>query len=289
VTPVRVVEELGGRATRAQILAASTRHQLAASLRSGRLVRLRRDVYALPDHPDPLATAARVGGVLSHQSAAQAIGLSLVDAPSATHVTIPHGHKPTPIQGVRVHRSRSLPPAEVVDGHTSPLRTVLDCAATMPFSHALAIADSALATASVTETELRLGAARSPGRGRARRQRVAEAADGRADNAFESVLRALTLEAGYGTFEPQVRIPLTRRVCVVDLADRRRRLVLEGDSYTHHGTRAAFSKDCDRYNELVAEGWTVLRFTWEHVMRRSYWVTEVLTETISRIDGSRRS
>jgi very-short-patch-repair endonuclease len=159
----------------------------------------------------------------------------------------------------------------------------------MPFSHALAIADSALATSSVTKTELSLGAARSPGRGRARRRRVAEAADGRADNAFESVLRALTLEAGFGAFEPQVRISLARRVYVVDLADRGRRLVLEGDSYTHHGTRAAFTKDCDRYNELVADGWTVLRFTWEHVMRRSYRVTEVLTETIKRIDGSRRS
>jgi very-short-patch-repair endonuclease len=74
-----------------------------------------------------------------------------------------------------------------------------------------------------------------------------------------------------------------------DLADRRRRLVLEGDSYTHHGTRAAFSKDCDRYNALVADGWTVLRFTWEHVMRRSYLVTEVLTETINRIDAGQRS
>ena len=206
-----------------------------------------------------------------------------------THVTIPHGHKPTLVAGVRVHRSRSLPLDDVVDGHTSPLRTVLDCAATMPFLHALAIADSALATSAVTETELRLAAARSPGRGRARRQRVAEAADARAANAFESVLRALTLEAGFDTFEPQVLIALPRRKIRVDLVDRRRRLVLEGDSYTHHGTRAAFSKDCDRYNELVAEGWTVLRFTWEHVMRRGYLVVEVLTETINWIDGKRRS
>ena len=62
--------------------------------------------------------------------------------------------------------------------------------------------------------------------------------------------------------------------------------MLEGDSYTHHGTRQAFTRDCDRYNDLVAEGWTVLRFTYEHVMRRPYRVADVLIETISRIDGA---
>jgi very-short-patch-repair endonuclease len=282
---MRVVVDSGGRATRAQILAACTRHQLAASLRTGRLVRLRRDVYGLPGLLDPLVVAARVGGVLSHASAALFLGLSLVDAPTETHVTIPHGHKPTLLPGVRVHRARSLPPDDVIDGYTSPIRTVLDCAATMPFGHALAIADSALATSYVTERDLRERAASSALRGRGRRRRVAEAADRRADNAFESALRALVLEAGVTTVEPQVRIRLPRRTVVVDLADRARRLVIEGDSYTHHGTRSAFRADCDRYNDLIAAGWMVLRFTWEHVVLRPERVLRVVVETIGRIDG----
>lgn len=289
VTPVTVVQELGGRASRAQVLAACTRHQLAASVRSGRLLHVRKDVYALPDLLAPLAVAARLGGFASHASAAQVLGLSLVEAPAVTHVTVPHGSKRPAEEGVRLHRTRSLPPADVVDGYTAPLRTVLDCATTMPFAHALAVADSALAFSMLTEYELRLAAARSPHRGRGRRVRVAEAADGRAENAFESVLRALTIEAGLATFEPQTRIRTPGGLAVVDLADRRRRLVLEGDSYTFHGTRGAFVRDCDRYDDLVADGWTVLRFTWEHVMLRPERVIDLLVRTCAVIDGRLRS
>jgi very-short-patch-repair endonuclease len=284
-TPVTVVQELGGRASRAQILAVCTRHQLAAGVRSGRLLHVRRDLYALPDLLAPLAVAARLGGFASYASAAQVLGLSLVETPKVTHVTVPHGAKRPPEPGVRLHRARSLPAEDVVDGYTAPLRTVLDCATTMPFAHALAVADSALAESVVTEYELRLAAARSPNRGRGRRVRVAEAADGRAENPFESVLRALTLEAGFTSFVPQTPIRTPRGLAVVDLADRRRRLVLEGDSYTFHGTRSAFARDCDRYDDLVADGWTVLRFTWEHVMLRPERVTDLLVRTCAMIDS----
>ena len=53
-----------------------------------------------------------------------------------------------------------------------------------------------------------------------------------------------------------------------DLVDVRRRLVLEADSWTWHADRDAHDRDRWRYNALVLAGWTVLRFTWEQVMRR---------------------
>ncbi len=284
VRPEGVVRLLAGRATREQILAECTRGQLARSVRSGVLLRTRRGVYVLPALLDPLQVAARVGGVVSHRSAAQILGYGLAEAPTEVDVTVRHTSTPPRLPGVRLRWARSLPDADVVDGYTCPLRTVLDCATTLPFVQALAVADSALSLNDVTEWQLRLAAARSPGRGRARRQRVADAADGRAENAFESVLRALALEAGL-SLEPQVPIVLARRKVRVDLADRRRRLVVEGDSYTHHGSRAAFRDDCDRYNDLVAAGWTVLRFTWEHVMLRPEAVRRTLLETVARLDG----
>jgi very-short-patch-repair endonuclease len=134
-----------------------------------------------------------------------------------------------------------------------------------------------------------VAAARSPNRDRGRRVRVAESADGRAANAFESVLRALVLDAGFVSFEPQVPIRTAGGLFVVDLADRRRRLVIEGDSYTHHGTRSAFVRDCERYDALVADGWTVLRFTWEHVMRTPERVMALVVPTCAMIDRERRS
>ena len=53
-----------------------------------------------------------------------------------------------------------------------------------------------------------------------------------------------------------------------DLVDVRRRLVLEADSWTWQADRDAHDRDCWRYNALVLAGWTVLRFTWDQVMRR---------------------
>jgi very-short-patch-repair endonuclease len=68
----------------------------------------------------------------------------------------------------------------------------------------------------------------------------------------------------------------------VDLADVDRRIVLEADSFEHHGERADLVRDCERYDELVACGWTVLRFSWEHVMFRPEWVAEVVARTVRR-------
>ncbi len=286
--PVGVVRLLGGQATAVQILAECSRRQLAASVRAGTVLRARRGVYVLPALLDPLQVAARVGGVSSHRSAAHILGYGLAEAPADVDVTVRHGDKPARVPGVRLHWARSLPDDDLAEGYTRPLRTVLDCATTLPFAQALAVADAALSLNDVTEWELRLAAARSPARGRARRRRVADAADGRAENPFESVLRALALEAGV-LLEPQVPITLARRKVRVDLADRTRRLVVEADSYTHHGTRAAFRDDCDRYNDLVAAGWTVLRFTWEHVMLRPDAVRRTIRETVARPDGLERA
>jgi very-short-patch-repair endonuclease len=124
--------------------------------------------------------------------------------------------------------------------------------------------------------ELIAAAGGGSGRDRQRRLRVVLAADGRSANAFESCLRGVVLEAGVTGFEPQMEIRLGPRQVRVDLGDQRRRLVLEADSYEHHGGRAALVRDCERYDELVREGWRVLRFSWEHVMFRPEWVAETV-------------
>jgi very-short-patch-repair endonuclease len=168
---------------------------------------------------------------------------------------------------------------------TPVLRTVLDCATTMPFPQALAIADSALAERLVRPEHLADAARRSRGPGRARRMRVAACADWRAANAFESCLRGVVLEAGLTGFEPQLEVRLPRRVVHVDLGDPRRLVALEADSFAHHGSRSDLKRDCERYDELACEGWKVLRFAWEHVMFEQPWVADVVTTTC-RVRGA---
>jgi very-short-patch-repair endonuclease len=244
-----------------------------AAVNAGELLRAGRGVYVLPELPEPEAAAARARGQLSHASAAAWWGLSLVARPDVVHVTVPHGMKPPLQDGVRLHWTTQ----SMAAGFATPvLQTVLDCATTMPFPEALAIADSALAQCFLPREPLITAARGSKGPGRARRIRVAEAADWRADNAFESCLRGVVLEAGLTGFEPQLEIRLPNRIVRVDLGDPERRVVLEADSFAHHGTRAALVRDCERYDELVAEGWKVLRFAWEQVMFQQQWVAHVV-------------
>lgn len=108
---------------------------------------------------------------------------------------------------------------------------------------------------------------------------MAECADARADNPFESVLRAIALGVPDLSVEPQVWIEGIGRPDLVDVA---RRLVLEADSFEFHGRRAALTHDCERYNALVADGWRVLRFAWEHVMFQPAYVRGVLELAVAR-------
>jgi very-short-patch-repair endonuclease len=149
---------------------------------------------------------------------------------------------------------------------TSPVRTVIDCARRLEFGPALAVADSALRHGDVMPMELLDAAAAVRGKGAARARRVAGHASGLAANPFESMLRAIAVEAGLSV-RPQVGIPLGEdEVVHPDIVDRERRVVLETDSWEFHSGRDAFARDCRRYTLLVVRGWTVLRFTWRQVM-----------------------
>lgn len=91
---------------------------------------------------------------------------------------------------------------------TDPAQTVVDCARTLPFGEALAVADSALHLKKVTRTDLAglLGA--QPGRrGNAQARRVVELADPRPESGGESLVRALMIELGLPAPELQAEIP----------------------------------------------------------------------------------
>ncbi|MGB4809631.1 MAG: DUF559 domain-containing protein, partial [Candidatus Phosphoribacter baldrii] len=107
-------------------------------------------------------------------------------------------------------------------------------------------------------------------------------ADGRSSGPIESVLRAICLQIPGLSVTPQARIERDGRfLATVDLADERLRIVIEAEGFEFHGDREGFDRDCHRYDELVADGWVVLRFTWEHVMRRDRWVARILAATVA--------
>ena len=255
-----------------------TGRSLKGAVAVGSLVRMARGTYALPDLPDILTVAAATRGLVSHQSAAQLHGLEMVFPPTAIHVTVRRGARPVLPDGAVAHQ-RQLPAGDLSRRTTSVLRTVFDCCATMPFREALAVADSA-ARRSPTFLAAFAQAAAAPGPGRVARMRVARFASASSANPFESALRGDLIEAGIVDLVPQFVVAIGRRRFQVDLADPVHRVAIEADSFAWHGSRAALAADCRRYDELVREGWLVLRFAWEQVMFDSAWVVDVVRDVL---------
>jgi very-short-patch-repair endonuclease len=273
-----VVRRFGGVASWQQIIRHSSRHSVRRAFASGELRRIALGTYALPELPSAERAAATVHGLISHGSAARHWLLESMTADTTVHVTVPRHGRSRLMRGVRMYFS-DVPAGDDHGGVTSPLRTVIDCAATLPFGDALAIADSALRRDLITPDEL-ISAAHER-RGQRRRQvlRIAEVADARADNPFESGLRAIVLDARINGFEPQLEVVTPALTARVDLGDPNRRIALEAESFTYHGTRDALVRDCRRYNELAGCGWRVLRYAWEHVMFDARWVAETVSRT----------
>jgi len=238
--------------------------------------------YALPEAHDALRVANAVTGVLSHTSAALHWGWEVKSVPEKPHVTVRRKRRLSAAQQrLIVPHWRDLTEHDVRDGVTSPWHTLEDCLRDLPFDEALAIADSALRTGIVNATALKELAAGIRGNGARRARRVAAEADRRAANPFESVLRAIALGVRGLRVTPQLTIDTARLIARPDLVDPVRRLVLEADSHTWHSSRRALRRDCARYNALVLDRWTVLRFTWEQVMFEPDYVRDCLESVVT--------
>ena len=260
-------EQCGARAVRRAV----ARHDV---------VRASRNRYVLPDAGAALTAAARLHGKASHRSAALVHGWEIAFPPDRPHVTVPRGRNVPESRrdGVAVHWTRSWGGEDPVTG---PVQTVLDCARDLPFAEALAVADSALRHSSVSVDDLRAAADALAGAGSRRVRRVVAHADPGAANPFESVLRALVIEAGFSAVT-QLPIEVDGLVLHPDIADVDCRLVVEADSWTHHAGKDEDELDCARYNALVGDGWTVLRFTWQQAMLSPSYVRFVLAKVQGR-------
>ena len=274
MTPAEAVRMFGGVLEYAALRGLVSRREIDAALAAGEIVRLRRGTYGLSSE-GARAAAVAAGGVASHLSAAGHHGWKVKHVPDQPCLTIARNRQ-RPDVDADLHWG-TVPLHERREGFTTPVRTVIDCARTYAYDEALCVADSALRSGSVTRAELLAAAARSPRTGRSRAVRVVTHADGRADNPFESCVRAICHGVAGLDVQPQVRVEGVGRV---DLAGRRLRILVECDSYEFHSDRAALRKDIRRYTEGGRRGWVVLRFAWEHAMSEPGYVHDVLVDVV---------
>ncbi|GAB2975318.1 hypothetical protein [Nocardioides montaniterrae] len=283
LTTAEALLRLGGVAARREVLAVVSRASLERAVELGEVVRVARGRYALPGVDGAIRAAHAVRGVLCLESAALALGWAVKTPPPRPRVAVPK-HRRVPARGDIDLHWVDLLPEEHVDGRTTTDRTLVDCLRLLDFPDALAVADSALRSGySATRLRAICRDLRGPGSKQARR--VAAVADGRAANPFESALRAIALDVPGLAVVPQVGIRQPHFLGRPDLVDEALGMALEADSFEWHGDRAALARDARRYDELVVNGWLVLRFAWEDVMFDPDWVASVLRRaTAERTD-----
>lgn len=282
----QAIVELGGVATFAQLRSTAGERAIRRALQEGLVHRDRRGRYALQDLDQDLRLAHELTAALSHESAAVHHGWGLKESPRLPHVTVRRKRRLSRSDQARVHAHwRDLPEGSVESGVTCAVTTVTHCARDLPFDHALAVADSALRAGHVNRAELMTAAEAATGPGSAALARVAAQATGRAANPMESVLRAVVSDIDGFTFTPQLRVVDDGLFATVDLGDERLKVVLEAEGFSSHGDRRAFRRDCRRYDDLVAHGWTVFRFSWEDLMLRSDYVRWCLETWLAEREG----
>lgn len=244
---------------------------IARRVRRGHLHPVYRGVYAVGHEALTSAgwfTAAVLacgeGAVLSDYAAAAHVGLLAWDD-RTPEVTVAHagGRK---LDGIRVHRRR-LDPADVWirDGLrvTSPARTILDIAATMPAATLRRNVRQAQAEQLVNVRQLLDVLVRHRGhRGAARLRAVVSEGSIPTRSVLEDHVLTLIEEAGIERPEINPLLDVGGRRLRPDMLWRAQRVIVECDGRRWHSDPLSRDRDAERQALLEAHGYRVLRVTW---------------------------
>lgn len=274
----------------AALLAAGlTRHQVAALLRLGVLIRPRIGWYADPALPFDAVRAIRIGGVLGGTSAAksyeipiperaeQELQVSLAD--NAAHLRhsrdrtrhVPAGEE----DDVRLHWQPRL---EAVRGYrVAVVDVLLQLAMCVPFDWLVAAMDKALhvprdGSALISSASWALLRPALPERLR----RAWDLADGRSESPIETIVRLGLIRLGIA-FDLQVWMLPYHRVDFLIGGW----LIIEVDGKRYHIEDEQFEADRERDALFAAWGYRVLRFSYKQVVGDLDWVLEVIRTVVA--------
>lgn len=147
---------------------------------------------------------------------------------------------------------------------TTPLRTVVDLARRYPLDAAVAAIDSLARATRLTVSDMQAAAGKYPNRqARKRTLEVISFVDPGAESPRETWLRLTIVRAGYP--RPETQLPVYNEqgalIGVVDLGWQHRKIAVEYEGKHHRMSRERFDKDIRRIDELLEQGWIVIRVT----------------------------
>ena len=97
----------------------------------------------------------------------------------------------------------------------------------------------------------------------------------------ERRLVALIREAGISGWVADLRVLAAGRTYFLDIAFEAQRVEVAVDGRAFHTDARSFQNDRTRQNDLVAAGWTILRFTWEDIVERPAEVVRRIREILA--------
>ncbi|MFL5829344.1 MAG: DUF559 domain-containing protein [Solirubrobacteraceae bacterium] len=284
-----------GRVRRSQLLAAGvTRNMIETMLENGRMARRYRGVYVV-GHAAPAELTRETeallacpdGTLLSHEA-----GFALWGLRPPLHDTEPiditvAGARTPRHPGIRAHRTSTLARRDIRIRHrlpvTSPARTFVDVAGERSEYELERALDDALQRDLLRLSQLADALARAPGNLKGAGNLNAILADrqqgrGLSRSDAELILKRAIVAAGlpipelnanFGRYQP-------------DMVWTEQRLIVEVDSWRWHGSRHSFEGDRKRDGTLIAQGWTILRFTARQIEREPYRVIATIAVALAR-------
>jgi very-short-patch-repair endonuclease len=180
-----------------------------------------------------------------------------------------------------VHRSRDLLAVDVQRDAalpvTTPSRSLIDAAPRLTSTQLEAALDAACRTGLISAPYLcwRVDELRRQGRrgiGKIAELVPADAPSGREESWLERRFTRLLRDAGLPPPRCQRRLRHSGGSARVDFVYDEAKLVIETDGHATHATRRRRQADAERDARLVAEGWRVVRFTYEDIVERPAYV-----------------
>lgn len=270
-------------------------HHVQRRVEGGRWTVLDHGVYLIAGAPRDWTTrqlaavlAAGDGAISSHLAAGRLLGLPGFRT-AGLELSIPRGRRYRR-DGVRTHESTDLDRCSIIwrDGVplTDPDRTILDLARYLGIRRLTRVVEAARRQELVSWSSLIRTLMRHARRGRhgTRRLRSVILAgahrDEITDSDFELMVLSLLLDSGLPEPELHHRAYAGDRfIAEVDLAYPRWKIAIECDGPSHLDDEVR-EKDLPRQNDLVLEGWTVLRFSWRRVRERPHAVVAEVRDAI---------
>lgn len=249
--------------------AGMTGAQITIAVRTGTLLRVRRDHYARPGTDRHTIEAVCVGGRLACVSAANELKIFAFDA-QFTHLHVdrygsrlraPHSRfvrlADAPRDGVELHWGPLLDPGDGTEycvGARDALVQIIQC---QPRNFALAALDTALHEGQINSGDVPGIFAHVPAKYRDLQSRI----DARSDAGQETVLRQLILDAGLRC-DIQVKIDGVGRVDLLVEGC----VVVEADSNQFHKSWNDHIRDRTRDRRLAERGYPSLRVLYQDIM-----------------------